>query len=316
MLRDGRALAVVLALFAACGDSGPTSTATTQHAPSTTLVANPSTTATARHSTTATPGTVTLPSAASTATDHVASILVLTRTAGFRHSSIEPATDAIAAGLDALGIDVVVDDDTANVTTDTLSGFDAIVMLSTTGDWLNDSQQAAIESWAANGGGIAGIHAATDAEPEWPFLEQVLGARFAGHPAVQPATVVIEDATHPATARLPARWLVSDEWYNLAPNPRERVHVLATVDETTYTGGSMGTDHPIEWSREPSPIAGRVWYTAMGHPDDLWFDPTFTAHVVAGVAWTAGVNLPRPAGFSDGATVHEFADRLGPVDLS
>jgi type 1 glutamine amidotransferase len=109
---------------------------------------------------------------------------------------------------------------------------------------------------------------------------------------VQPATVVIEDPTHPATARLPVRWTVTDEWYAFTRNPRDRVHVLATVDERTYAGGVMGPDHPIEWSREPTGMSGRMWYTAMGHPDNLWADPIFTAHVVAGVAWTAGVSVP------------------------
>jgi type 1 glutamine amidotransferase len=212
--------------------------------------------------------------------------------------------------LTALGIEVVVDPEATMVTDTGLTPFDSIVMLSTTGDWLDDAQQAAIERWAAAGGGIAGVHAATDAEPEWPFLEQVLGARFAGHPAAQPATVVIEDPTHPATARLPARWTVTDEWYDVAPNPRDHVHVLATVDEATYSGGSMGSDHPIEWARDPSSLAGRTWYTAMGHPDELWSDAGFIAHVVAGVAWTAGVDLPAPAGFTSAATVDEAADRL------
>jgi type 1 glutamine amidotransferase len=238
---------------------------------------------------TAADNTVAVPTPATRAVGPVASILILTRTAGYRHTSIEPAADALTIGLTALGLDVVVDPAAAWVTAEGLAGFDAIVMLSTTGDWLDYSQQAAIEHWAAAGGGITGVHAATDAEPDWPFLEQALGARFAGHPAVQPATVIIEDATHPATAALPPRWLVTDEWYDLAPNPRDHVHVLATVDEATYTGGTMGSDHPIEWSRETSAIAGRVWYTAMGHTDELWADPTFTAHVVAGVAWTAGI---------------------------
>ena len=138
------------------------------------------------------------------------------------------------------------------------------------------------------GGRTAGIHAATDAEPAWPFLEDLFGTRFAGHAAVQPATVVIEDSTHSATAGLPTRWTVTDEWYAFTRNPRGSVHVLATVDETSYSGGAMGPDHPIEWSREPTAISGRMWYSAMGHPDELWADPIFAAHMVAGVAWTAG----------------------------
>jgi type 1 glutamine amidotransferase len=126
---------------------------------------------------------------------------------------------------------------------------------------------------------------------------------------VQPATVVVEDSTHPATARLPTRWTVTDEWYNFTRNPRDLVHVLATVDETTYAGGVMGADHPIEWSREPTAISGRMWYTAMGHPDDRWADPIFVAHVVAGVAWTAGVSMPGLASITTGVTASAVARR-------
>jgi type 1 glutamine amidotransferase len=217
-----------------------------------------------------------------------AAVLVLTRTAGFRHSSIEPAVAALQAAAPTVDLALTVDPDTALVTDDGLAPFDAVVLLSTTGDWLADDQQAALERWAATGGGVAAVHAATDAEPDWPFLMTLLGTRFAGHPAVQAATVVVEDPAHPATAGLPARWDVLDEWYDFAPDPRAGVHVLASVDETTYEGGGMGPGHPVEWCRDPTPETGRVWYTALGHPDELWADATFVAHVAAGIAWAAG----------------------------
>ena len=235
---------------------------------------------------------------------------MLTKTAGFRHTSIEPAAAALVAGLGAAGIDVVVDPDAARVSDQGLARFASVVMLSTTGDWLDDTQQGALEKWARAGGGVAGIHAATDAEPAWPYLEELFGTRFADHPAVQPATVVVEDTIHPATARVPTRWTVTDEWYNFTTNPRDRVHVLATVDETTYAGGAMGADHPIEWSRERSAISGRMWYTAMGHPDELWADPVFVAHVVAGVAWTAGVSMPTGTSLTTGVTASAVALRI------
>jgi type 1 glutamine amidotransferase len=46
------------------------------------------------------------------------------------------------------------------------------------------------------------------------------------------------------------------------------VHVLATVDESTYQGGGMGTDHPVIWSHEQG--RGRAWYTALGHTEASW----------------------------------------------
>jgi cytochrome c len=232
------------------------------------------------------PSTATTSDPSTTASPESDHVLVLTKTAGFRHTSIEPAVAALVPALEARGIAVTVDPDATQVTDDGLAPFDAVVMLSTTGDWLDDAQQGAIERWAADGGAVAGIHAATDAEPDWVFLDAVFGVRFAGHPAVQPAIVRIEDPAHPAMAGLPPEWTVTDEWYDFTRNPRAIVHVLATVDEATYTGGSMGPDHPIEWSQEPTEVAGRAWYTAMGHADALWSDPLFVAHVAAGIAWT------------------------------
>jgi putative drug exporter of the RND superfamily len=59
--------------------------------------------------------------------------------------------------------------------------------------------------------------------------------------------VRVVDRDHPATARLPAVWARTDEWYDFRGNPRGRVRVLATLDESTYRGGGMGADHPIAW---------------------------------------------------------------------
>jgi hypothetical protein len=84
--------------------------------------------------------------------------------------------------------------------------------------------------------------------PRWSPGPPRPGAdRFARHPAVQPATVRVVDRDHPATARLPAVWARTDEWYEFRGNPRGRVRVLATLDESTYRGGGMGADHPIAW---------------------------------------------------------------------
>ena len=55
----------------------------------------------------------------------------------------------------------------------------------------------------------------------------------------------------------------TDEPYNYETNPRGKVHVLATYDETTYTGGNMGYDHPIAWCQEYG--GGRSIYSGIGH---------------------------------------------------
>ena len=66
--------------------------------------------------------------------------------------------------------------------------------------------------------------------------------------------------------------------------PREsrgRVRVLATVDEATYTGGTMGGDHPIAGCGCYS--NGRTRYTALGHAIAAYRDPVFIDHVRGGI---------------------------------
>jgi hypothetical protein len=69
-------------------------------------------------------------------------------------------------------------------------------------------------------------------------------------------------------------------------NPRPGVRVLATLDESTYTGGTMGSDHPIAWCHDN--LGGRSWYTAGGHTIESYGEPDFRRHLLGGILWAAG----------------------------
>ena len=174
-------------------------------------------------------------------------VLVFSKTAAFRHGSIPAGVQAIRELGTANQFAVDATEDAAAFTDENLARYDAVVWLSTTGDVLDAPQQAAFERYIQAGGGYAGVHAASDTEYTWNWYGGLVGAYFSGHPDPQSATVEVADHAHPSTKHLPARWTRSDEWYNFQSNPRGKVHVLATLDETTYTGGGMGTDHPIAW---------------------------------------------------------------------
>jgi hypothetical protein len=79
------------------------------------------------------------------------------------------------------------------------------------------------------------------------WLSRLVGAYFASHPQIQRASVHIVNPDHPSTRGLPPVWERTDEWYNFRTNLGNAVRVLATLDEATYTGGTMGTEHPIAW---------------------------------------------------------------------
>lgn len=227
------------------------------------------------------------PRPVSTSPGREARVLVFTRTTGFRHDSIPDAIAALRRVGSETGFLVEATEDPAAFRDATLIAYRAVVFLLTTGDVLDGEGRLALERFVRSGGGWAGVHSASDTEYDWPFYGQLVGEYFAGHPAVQPGTVRVEDPAHPATAALPDAWPRTDEWYNFRTNPRAAVHVLATLDEGTYSGGSMGADHPIAWCQEFS--GGRAIYTAGGHTRESYTEPLFVAHLAGAVRWAAGM---------------------------
>jgi type 1 glutamine amidotransferase len=214
-----------------------------------------------------------------------ARVLAFTRTTGFRHDSIPDALAALRRIGAENGFAVDATEDPAAFRDANLAAYRAVVFLLTTGDVLDEEGQSAVERFVASGGGWVGVHSASDTEYDWPFYRRLLGEYFAGHPAIQSATVRVEDRAHPATAALPEIWPRTDEWYNFRASPRSEVHVLATLDEGTYSGGSMGADHPIAWCHEVA--GGRAIYTAGGHTRESYTEPLFVAHLAGAVRWAA-----------------------------
>ena len=219
-------------------------------------------------------------------------VLVFSRTAGFRDDAIQDAVAAIGALGAEHGFAVDATEDPASFDDGRLAPYRAVVFLLTTGDVLDPEQQAAFERYLRAGHGYAGVHSASDTEYEWPWYGELVGAYFGSHPAIQAASLVVEDRAHPSTAGLPETWLRTDEWYNFRANPRGRAHVLARLDEATYAGGTMGEDHPIAWYHAYD--GGRAWYTAGGHTPESYSEPKFLEHLLGGITYAAGARPRRP----------------------
>ncbi|MGI5515918.1 ThuA domain-containing protein [Streptomyces sp. CA-106131] len=213
-------------------------------------------------------------------------VLVFSKTAGFRHDSIPEGIAAVKQLGEGAGFAVDATEDAGAFTSANLRRYDAVVFLSTTGDVLDAAQQSAFEGYIRHGGGYVGIHAAADTEYDWAFYGGVAGAYFQNHPAIQPATVDVEDRAHPATSDLARAWDRTDEWYNYRSNPRERAHVLASLDESSYTGGTMHGDHPIAWCQNYQ--GGRAFYTGGGHTKESYSEPAFRQHLLGGIRWAIG----------------------------
>jgi type 1 glutamine amidotransferase len=213
-------------------------------------------------------------------------VLVFSRTEGFRHESI-------AAGIRAIhkmGADekfaVTATEDPGAFTAGGLSRYAAVIFLNTTGDVLDGKQQATFEGYIRGGGGFVGVHSAADTEYDWPFYGELVGAYFARHPHVQRAEVRVTDRSHPATSHLPPTWTRTDEWYDYRTNPRATARILATLDESSYTGGRMGADHPHAWCKTYQ--GGRSFYTGGGHTPQAFAEPQFRAHLLGGIRYAAG----------------------------
>ncbi|MCE9558616.1 MAG: ThuA domain-containing protein [Armatimonadetes bacterium] len=211
-------------------------------------------------------------------------VLIFSKTAAFRHDSIETAVAAIKEAGVAKNLEFEATEDSGMFNAKDLARFKAVVFLSTTGDVLNDAQQIEFEKFITKGGGYCGIHAAADTEYDWPFYGETVGAYFQNHPAIQKVTINVEDTKHPTTSFLPKVWERTDELYNYKANPRKNVKVLASYDEKSYKGGTMG-DHPIMWHHTQG--KGRCWYTGMGHTKESYKEPLFVESVMRGILWSA-----------------------------
>ncbi len=233
-------------------------------------------------------------------------ILVFSKVAdgAYKHESIPQGVKIIRWIGETRGWKVDDHVDATAITYSNLSQYDVLVFNNTAGDVLNAEQQAAVERYVRSGGGFVGIHAASDTEYDWPWYGELVGAYFKRHPWGLPkAKVIVENIDHGANKYLVAPGMyedkeylpgvVAEEWYEFRENPRAKsgITVLLQVDESTYSGGQMGKDHPIAWVREYQ--GGRSFYTTMGHafPESPFHNPFFVSHLSGGIEWAAGRRL-------------------------
>jgi type 1 glutamine amidotransferase len=281
-------------------DSTPASirpTSSTRATSTTTSRASTTTTSPATSITTSRASTTTTSRASTTTTPVVEPrrVLIFSRTTGYRHPSIVDGVAAMRELALSAGFAVTASEDPARFTDAELARYDAVAFLSTSGDVLDGSQEAAFERYIEGGGGWVGVHAASDTEYGWPWYGRLVGTWFANHPLVPNdrfddchcfTADVHRSASHLSTDHLPPVWSRRDEWYNFRSPIPATATVLLAVDESTYPGGTMGSPHPVTWSQSIG--RGRSWYTAMGHTADSFRDPAFRSHLRGGLVWAAG----------------------------
>jgi len=212
-------------------------------------------------------------------------VLIFSKTNGFRHESIA----AGIAAIKKLGAEnqflVDATEDSLDINTKNLNQYQAIIFLNTTGKILGEKQELALQDFMKKGKGFVGVHSATDCEFNWPWYIEMVGAHFDSHPSQQTAKLIVVNNNHIATQHLPAIWERKDEWYNFN-NLNPEVNVLLKIDESSYTGGKNGNNHPMAWYHNYG--GGRVFYTALGHTIESYTDPLFLQHLLGGITYAIG----------------------------
>ena len=215
-------------------------------------------------------------------------ILIFSKTTGFKHASIPKGIEAIQKMGQENGFEVDTTKNAANFNKESLAKYAAVIFLSTTGNVLDYRQEAAFEQYIQSGGGFVGVHAATDTEYDWGWYGRLVGAFFSSHPKQQDAKFIIKDRKFPATSFFTdTLWQRKDELYNFKKiNPD--IHVLITIDESSYEGGTNGAFHPMSWYHEYD--GGRAFYTALGHTDESYEEANYLKHLLAGIQYAMGDN--------------------------
>ncbi len=210
-------------------------------------------------------------------------ILIFSKTKGYRHGSIPAGIRLLTQLGRENGFAVDTTEDATKFNEANLKRYGAVVWMSTTGDVLDDVQQAQFQRYIQAGGGYVGVHAATDCEYNWPWYNKLAGAQFASHPGrpnVQWGETDVVTRNHPSMVGFPDRWKVKDEFYDFK-NMNMAVNVLLKIDEKTYKDGKMGDNHPMAWYHDFD--GGKAFYTNFGHNDSTYLDPVFQKHLLAGL---------------------------------
>ncbi len=246
-------------------------------------------------------------------------ILFFTKSSGYEHSVISWKTgqpsyaEKVLLDLGARqGWDFEFSKDGSKFSKDYLAQFDAVFFY-TTGNLLEEGTdkqppmsaegKQALFDFVKAGKGFIGTHSASDTfhtnnealkgpdrylnhGDKADSYVRFLGGEFIKHGAQQVAKNSVTDAKFPGFEKVGPEYAFQEEWYSLkdfAPD----IHVLSVIDAPSMTGDEYKRPaYPSTWTRKEGD--GRVWYTAMGHREDVWTNPTFQSILIGGIQWALG----------------------------
>ncbi|MEM9419739.1 MAG: ThuA domain-containing protein [Planctomycetota bacterium] len=254
-------------------------------------------------------------------------VLVFSATSGFRHGSIPVGLFALESmGQSTGAYETVVSNDPANFEAEALKQFDTVILLNSTGDifmpsntkqlplrdkftdaqwnWLKQRNDRLIDNlidYVEAGGGLVGIHAASDACYGHHEFGQAIGGQFWGHPwtANMNVTIVVEDPEHAINKPVfdgIDDFRIKEEIYQFSEKhySRDRLRILLHLDpersdEPKWPPKRKDGDFAVAWVQKVG--EGRVFYTSLGHRHDIYWNPLLLKHYLAGIQFATG-DLP------------------------
>lgn len=246
-------------------------------------------------------------------------ILIVSSTSGYRHPSIPIGKVALTRLGESTGAyETVVSDDPANFEPEVLKTFDAVLLLSTTQDFFmphhKQRENFSNEEWHAlavrhnrlidnlvafveQGGGLIGIHAATDSCYGHKAYGEMIGGYFNGHPwnAHNRVVINVEDPEHAVNKPVfgdQADFEIKEEIYQFREDPysRERLRILLGVDveRSDKVEGLKREDgdYAVAWVQAVG--EGRVFYSSIGHNKHIYWDALMLNHYLAGIQFACG----------------------------
>jgi type 1 glutamine amidotransferase len=177
---------------------------------------------------------------------------------------------------------------------------DLVIFANTTGDLPLPDKDGFIK-WIEDGHAFAAMHSGSDTFHHFPGYIEMLGGEFETHHAQVPADLVAADTAHPANAGLGSKWdLKQEEMYHIKSQDRAKVHILWYLQHDPNETATQ-VFFPVSWCRMAG--KGRVFYTSLGHREDLWSDDPnlpnrvnspeiskqYQAHILGGIKWALGM---------------------------
>jgi type 1 glutamine amidotransferase len=235
-------------------------------------------------------------------------VLIFSKTAGFRHSSIPVGVKAITMMGDKTGAYTAhATEDESIFEPEKLKVFDAVFMLNTTGDCLRPKSgpkeneevyKKSLADFVSSGKGLAGVHSATDTYHRWKEYNKMMGGTFDGHPWHTKVPIKNLEPSHPLNAAFGGMdFDIADEIYQFRadtalPTDRKFLLSLDTVKMDVSKGKRKDGLYPVSWCSTFE--KGRTFYCSLGHREEIYWNPAVLKHYLAGIQYVLG-DLPVDA---------------------